>query len=175
MKKLLFILTVGIAVVANADYIYWMVDTPASVNDFSGTPSEVTWGNAIISMQDSGDVTVSGYTPGGSGYLDSLTYAQAQDFNAIDAYTYASIGSDYSGKYFLIELFSSDGSWLGSTSASASSVAQYIFGDNSMAPMPAAAFGQGGTATYNVPEPTSGLLFLVGGMLLGLKRRRQQV
>ena len=33
----------------------------------------------------------------------------------------------------------------------------------------------GGNTTYNVPEPTSGLLFLVGGMLLGLKRRRQQV
>lgn len=173
MKKLLFMLTVGIAVVANADYIYWMVDTPASVQGFSGSPSDVTWGNAIISMQDSGSVTVSGYTPNGSGYLDKLAYGDAQGFNEIEAYTYASIGNNYSGKYFLIELFSDDGSWLASRSASAASLAQYIFDDNSMAPMPATAFGQGGT--YAVPEPTSGLLFLVGGMLLGLKRRRQKV
>ena len=30
-----------------------------------------------------------------------------------------------------------------------------------------------GSQTYNVPEPTSGLLFVIGGMLLGLKRKRQ--
>ena len=30
----------------------------------------------------------------------------------------------------------------------------------------------GGVAA-NVPEPTSGLLFVIGGMLLGLKRKRQ--
>jgi hypothetical protein len=59
---------------------------------------------------------------------------------------------------------------------SASSLADYIFGNNSMSPVAAAAFGKNWTAgTYSVPEPTSGLLFLVGGMLLGLKRRRQQV
>jgi hypothetical protein len=28
-------------------------------------------------------------------------------------------------------------------------------------------------STYAVPEPTSGLLFIIGGMLLGLKRKRQ--
>ena len=175
MKKLLFMLTVGIAVVANADYIYWMVDTPASVKDFSGSTSYVAWDNAILTIQDS-NVTVSGLSSSatsGTGYLDSLTYEQAQGFNDIEAYTYATIGGDYSGKYFLIELFADNGSWVASRSASAESLAQYIFSNNSMAPLPAAAFGQGGT--YAVPEPTSGLLFLVGGMLLGLKRRRQKV
>ncbi len=175
MKKLLFMLTVGIAVIANADYIYWMVDTPASVKDFSGSTSDVAWNNAILTIQDS-NVTVSGLSSGstsGTGYLDSLTYTEAQGFNDIDAYTYATIGDNYTGKYFLIELFANDGSWVASRSASAESLAQYIFSNNSMAPLPAAAFGQGGT--YAVPEPTSGLLFLIGGMLLGLKRRRQKV
>ena len=168
-------LTVGIAVVANADYIYWMVDTPANVKDFSNNTSPVEWSNAILTIQDS-NVTVSGLSSdatSGSGYLDSLTYTQAQGFNDIDAYTYATIGGDYSGKYFLIELFANDGSWVASHSGSASSLAQYIFSSNSMAPLPAAGFGHG--ATFAVPEPTSGLLFLIGGMLLGLKRRRQQV
>lgn len=175
MKKLLFALMVGVAAAANADYIYWMVDTPANVKDFSGSTSEVAWDNAILTIQDS-DVTVSGLSSGatsGTGYLDSLAYSQAQDFNAIDAYTYATIGSGYSGKFFLIELFSDDGSWVASRSASASSLAQVIFGDNSMSTMPARGFGQG--ETFAVPEPTSGLLFVLGGMLLGLKRRRQKV
>ena len=35
------------------------------------------------------------------------------------------------------------------------------------------AFGQTPGTSYNVPEPTSGLLFVIGGMLLGLKRKRQ--
>jgi len=42
-----------------------------------------------------------------------------------------------------------------------------------MSTMPATGFGQQTGATYNVPEPTSGLLFVIGGMLLGLKRKRQ--
>ena len=35
------------------------------------------------------------------------------------------------------------------------------------------AFGQTPGTSYNVPEPTSGWLFVIGGMLLGLKRKRQ--
>ena len=50
----------------------------------------------------------------------------------------------------------------------------YISGGGMITPTPASQMGfGGGTTSYNVPEPTSGLLFLIGGMLLGLKRRRQ--
>ena len=60
----------------------------------------------------------------------------------------------------------------GKTTGLEANLGQYIF-SSPMSVLPATAFGQG--ATYAVPEPTSGLLFLVGGMLLGLKRRRQKV
>lgn len=176
MKKLLFILAVGMALFAKADYIYWMVDNPASGTDISGSSTTFYWSTAALSIQETGDIYAnSTYSEASASGVGTLTSTQASDFKDIDAYAHASIGesSAYSDKYFLIELFASDGSWMAGYSASASSesIAKYIFGDNSMSVMPAAGFGQG--ATYNVPEPTSGLLFLVGGMLLGLKRRRQ--
>ena len=54
-------------------------------------------------------------------------------------------------------------------------LANYIIGGGASQQSSAFAhvgFG-GATTAYNVPEPSSGLLFLIGGMLLGLKRRRQ--
>jgi hypothetical protein len=69
----------------------------------------------------------------------------------------------------MIELI---GDKYGKTTGLEANLGQYIFSSPMSVP-PAFAFGQG--ATYAVPEPTSGLLFVLGGMLLGLKRRRQKV
>ena len=174
MKKILFILAVGLVLSAKADYIYWMVDTPANLRDFSANVDSVEWSRAILSLQND-NVTMSGLSydsTSGSGYLGTLDYVDAVDFNAAGAYAYAPF-ADSSADYFLIELFDDSGKWMGSYSDSKSNLAQYIFGDNTMSVMPAAGFGH--SATFAVPEPTSGLLFLVGGMLLGLKRRRQKV
>ena len=171
MKNLIFALAVCVAIAAKADYIYWMVDPDVKVTNYQGT--ERAWANAILSIRDNGDIYQT------SKYDSSATWqmsnSDAVGYAAYDAYAVANLESNpYNDKYFLIELFSESGSWIGGYSASASSLAQYIFSDNSMSPMPSSAFGQVG-ATYAVPEPTSGLLFLVGGMLLGLKRRRQKV
>ena len=177
MKKIISILAVGLALLANADYIYWMVDNPANGKDISGSPVDggFHWSTAVLSIQDDGRL-VSGITATSfEGATATLSSTAAERLASYDAYATANIGSDYSGKNFLIELFASDGTWMAGYSASAanSAIAKYIFSDNSMSVMPAQGFGQG--ATYAVPEPTSGLLFLIGGMLLGLKRRRQQV
>jgi len=99
------------------------------------------------------------------GTLDSDTW---QTFNEIDAYAYSSFTSTGSGT-FMLELI---GDKYGKTTGLEANLGQYIF-SSPMSVLPAAAFGQG--ATYAVPEPTSGLLFVLGGMLLGLKRRRQKV
>lgn len=177
MKKIIFALSVGLALVARADYIYWMVDNPASGTDISGSSKEFNWANAVLTVQDSGSTyvnsTYSAASSAASTVGGTLSSSQASDFAALETYAYSSIGTDYSSKYILIELFNSQGDWMAGYSAAASSLSSYIFGDNSMSTMPATGFGQGTGATYAVPEPTSGLLFLIGGMLLGLKRRRQ--
>lgn len=172
MKNLIFALAVCVAVAAKADYIYWMVDPDVKVTNYQGV--ENSWANAILSIQENGDIyKTSTYDSSSSSW--KMSNGEAKEYAGYDAYAVANLGNaSYTDKYFLIELFSDSGSWIGGYSASASSLAQYIFSDNSMSPMPSSAFGQVG-ATYAVPEPTSGLLFLVGGMLLGLKRRRQKV
>ena len=162
MKKLLTILAIGFAAVANADYLYWMVDPDVEGKDVSGGTTSFDWTTAVLKYEE--DTTVM-----------SLTKAEAQLYNDLNTYAIADIGNDYSGRSYFIELYNGD-QWLAASEhKSASILSEYIFGNNSMSPVAAAAFGKGPTGTYSVPEPTSGLLFLVGGMLLGLKRRRQQV
>lgn len=169
MKKLIFALAVGLSLIARADYIYWMVDNPAS---------GYTWENAVLTVQNDNRLYANQNYDAASAAASPIGGTLSKsDASAIaelgKGYAYSSIGSDYSGKYILIELFNSQGEWMAGYSAAASSLSSYIFGDNSMSTMPATGFGQQTGATYNVPEPTSGLLFVIGGMLLGLKRKRQ--
>ena len=165
MKKLLTILAIGFAVVANADYLYWMVDPGVEGTGVSGGTTSFDWDKAVLKYEENNTVM-------------EMSSTDAALYNSLNTYAIADIGAanDYSGRSYFIELYNGD-QWLAASEhKSASSLADYIFGNNSMSPVAAAAFGKSGTAgTYSVPEPTSGLLFLVGGMLLGLKRRRQQV
>ena len=161
MKKILFAVAVGISIAANADVIYWMVDSnPIDVAQFSGSPISQTWDEARLKV-DGSDVAY--------GTLSSSAW---RDLNDIDAYAYTALPDSYNS--FAIELYQG-GKFVGQTSGTAAQLAQYIF-SSPMSVLPTTAFGMAAAgSTYAVPEPTSGLLFLVGGMLLGLKRRRQKV
>ena len=101
--------------------------------------------------------------------IGSLTSDAWKTFKEDDAYAYSSFTSNNGSGTFMLELI---GDKYGKISGLEANLGQYIF-SSPMSVLPATAFGQG--ATFVVPEPTSGLLFLVGGMLLGLKRRRQKV
>ena len=156
MKKLIFLIAFASVLAVKADYIYWMIDSnPIDVVDWDGTstvPSNWTTANLYYNNEIIGT-------------LDASTW---ETFHNTDAYAYSSFNSTGAGT-FMIELI---GDKYGKTTGLEANLGKYIF-SSPMSVLPAAAFGQG--ATYNVPEPTSGLLFLIGGMLLGLKRRRQQV
>lgn len=164
MKNVIFALALGFAFAVQADYIYWMLDsTTVNVTQFDTTVKSETWDTAILSYDGQ--------------QIGSMTSSQWSDLDDIGAYAYATYDPKSSPvstdtTTFMIELYSS-GKWLGKTESQARYLEDYIFGNNSMSTMPAQGFGQG--ATYAVPEPTSGLLFVLGGMLLGLKRRRQKV
>ena len=148
-----------------ADYLYWMV---------TNNPDNQTWENYVgqtITFDDwsRADLYYNGDSFSGGTLAGTMTRATADTLNSIGAYAYSSIGDSYdSSTTFFIELYS-DNTYLGRAMGSYSDVAAHIFKDNSMAPL-----GTGWVPTaYAIPEPTSGLLFLLGGMLLGLKRRRQ--
>ena len=164
MKKLLiFAAAVAALAVAQADVLYWMVsDTYAQAADSS---SGETF--ASLYVMDNGVLVASPIdTRSGTQVADAAEYG---DYFTADISSYS--GDAYS---FYIELANGiktspesydtllSNGYIGTSS---------IGGPTSLS---GGGFGQAsGSATYNVPEPTSGLLFLVGGMLLGLKRRRQ--
>lgn len=156
MKNILAAIAAIAAITASADYMYWMVD--------SGVDSTYNWTTAKLVQSNAEPETTIG----------TLSKDSAVALRSMDAYAYSSLYGDsatYNVATYYIELYNGDVLLASSNLGTGSSLAQYIFGDNTMSPiagsglMPAA-------STYNVPEPTSGLLFLVGGMLLGLKRRR---
>ena len=163
MRKfsLIAALIVG-AGLAYGDVLYWMVgddyaaDAIAQGDSTAAKLYYVYGGNATVLETVTGN-DVDDYYPG--------------SFNtSLGSY----VGEGYS---YYVELW--NGSRTSEMTYDVAKVNGYITsgGGMSFTPSPTAqvnGFGSG-TTPYNVPEPTSGLLFLIGGMLLGLKRRRQQV
>lgn len=161
MKKLIAIVAVILACAANADYLYWMVDTTSAEAYDYNTVKLVADGAAIdtITLSDMSAL-------GGATLNDKLATYQSTYGLALETELK---GNSYTS--FLVEL------WNGSDWKAQSNPISYetllassIYKGGVGTPAAPASFG-----TYAVPEPTSGLLFLVGGMLLGLKRRRQKV
>ena len=170
MKKALFVLAAMAVFAVKADYLYWMVtDNPGTHENYVGTPIDFSgWTDAKLFVDGSS------FDNPSSTLVATMTSDDAARLRDNDLYAYANLGS---GTYnpnstFMIELWQG-GSYLGYASASADSLAQYIVTPETMAPVVSG--WMPGASAYAVPEPTSGLLFLIGGMLLGLKRRRQQV
>jgi hypothetical protein len=156
MKKILLTIVLLAVGAVHADYLFWMVgDNPQSGTDISGNPTSFAWTDAKL-VWDGGSM--------------DLTADDAALHKSLDSYAIADVGSEYSSQSFYIELWNGD-KWLAkSPAALGSSLAQFISGSNSLNPVA----GTGWAPTsYSVPEPTSGLLFVIGGMLLGLKRKRQ--
>ena len=154
MKKTLLALVALAGFAAYADYLYWMVDTPLTGYD---------WSTAKL-VNNSNDE------------LGSISYSNMADLNDVGGYTYSSLGTYDDSTSFFIELYNSSSTTdpiARANIGTASSLAAYIFGNNSMAAQGTMGGFAAGPSTFNVPEPTSGLLFLVGGVLLGLRRKRR--
>ena len=167
MKKLVLMFSViAIASIASADILYWMVTEAAYNNSdddvdvyavYSGNPPP-----------DAGKYLVGSATH--SQILDALDYDDPADSQPFQANVGNYTGDGWS---YYIELATS-GTQLASVTWQQAVNAGYLSSGAMSVPTGingATAFG----GAANVPEPTSGLLFLVGGVLLGLKRRRQQV
>ena len=153
MKKTIAILAIGIGLAVHADYLYWMVDT---------TAAEAYEPYTAVRLTD------------GTTELDKYEFAGASDLKAYqaDGGYFELTGSFNDSQSFFVELYNGS-KWLAQSAAiSYSSLLSSgsLIKSGGISPVSgnAASFG-----TYNVPEPTSGLLFIIGGMLLGLKRKRQ--
>ena len=163
MKKLLVIGICAIAALASsADVLYWMVD-----NDYENRSDAVPSTGADLYAVYTGQAATS---------LDHRDNSEISEALAWGDNFEVDLGSSWGdGWSYYVEY--SNGIKTNPMDYSTALSNGYIAKGGSLSTpnlLSNGAFGSN-PATYNVPEPTSGLLFLVGGMLLGLKRRRQQV
>ena len=115
-------------------------------------------------------VGTSGDDTGGHKVLQSSVFADGATIAA------ANIGTDYAGKYFFIELFDAAGQLVGYSEAISGTALNNELRDYKDTSRFAAEWSNlsawnGGTFTA-VPEPTGGLMILLGVGLIGLRRKK---
>lgn len=160
MKTLKVIAMFAVAVAAWSasaevdSYLYWMVGDPVKY-DFNG--ADIDYSYAKVST-DGGETYLTLYGTGGSLDTDILDKGETG---------YAGFASTPGFSSFLFELYNDDDEKVGWTTLSYSQAAQYVY-SNPTSPSAAGVFG----ITQAAPEPSSGILLLVGLAGLALRRRR---
>ena len=165
MKKTKLIASLAIVLAASVasaadSYLYWMVNN-ANYNN-----SVVNFDYATIST-DGGSSYLSLYSSGASGSVTQ--YLWSDGYNSSYGAPSSGIYAGFSGTptSFLVELWNASDTRVGWQSYSYSELAQHLYNSTT---------GGGLTTPFGVsqvvPEPTSGLLMLIGMAGLALKRKR---
>ena len=159
-KKLVVCSAVSaIALFASADVLYWQVESPDDGAEFTAANLYVTGGSLTDPVQ------LASVEPfdGNPGTMTDLTQTDLGSYGT----------SDYS---FYVELANYTGSSLNNGKAYTWSYNELVsagyIATNPFDSPSASAAAAGGNMGAPTPEPTSGMLLLIGGSLLALRRRR---
>lgn len=176
MKKILFSLAlIGTfaAMSAKGDsYIYWMADISDTSQGDNATIAKYGFSYANLIIQDNEGKYVAdlGYAP--SVDTKGLKTAPRVTSESLESF-FANHSTDYSTYSFAVELYNEDFSWkmAKSDAMSWNTLVGYdaLYRSTWEGGAGKAAFT---SFTYNAPEPTSGLLILLGMCGLALKRKR---
>ncbi len=157
MRKLLILAAaIAISYISSADVLYWMVGDDYDSTKYEGASLYAVSGDTTYQLATKDNAAIASAT---SGFDDAAPFS-------------TDLGSYTTGWSYYVELI--NGAKTDPITYRDAVDNGYIAVGSSMAApklLTNGAFGQ--AQTYNVPEPTSGLLFVIGGMLLGLKRKRQ--
>lgn len=160
MKKIvLFVIVAAFAVIAQATELWWFVAENVQV-DGAAAP---TWNTATVYASNSGNNF--GGASIGSWSKEDLDFGGGVGFTELDS-VYAS-----SGYSFYIELLNSTERIATSSAVSYDDLLQQGAIASSMQSTPSV-YQFSNFSTQVVPEPTSGLLMLIGLAGLALKRKR---
>ena len=170
MKKLIFaVICAFVGVVAHADAMYWQL----AGQNITGLSDPNCWTMARIEVYSGGEATGT-YLH----YLDDhdIEYMDKNETGAwfdVDMSNYPSVSPEYS---FVLELVNDDLQIQAATTpVSYSSLSDKIVSEstfNSISPLNYSTYNAGANTTADLPEPTSGLLMLLGASLLALRRRQ---
>ncbi len=156
---------------ASADLLYWQVGG-AFGNELSGDKYNETINFAYATVKADGSLLYNYTSEGATAYwkLYATGYKKTDALNNTTSEP-AYFGSFNSGSVssFLVELWDGSDNRVGWQSYSASALANNIWKSDT----PAASGGTPLTVTGVVPEPTSGLLLLLGMAGLALRRKRR--
>ena len=175
MKKSIFLAALLIAIGASASdsYLYWMVNTADTTPDYSG------YSYARIKAVDGGTETyLSIYEAdfdqplevGGVSGVSQSTVDDYADFGSSAGFYASLAGINLSTASFIVELYNDDGKFLAQSfnDGSYGTVSGMIYNGGISIP-PAMPWKAG---SFDVPEPSSGLLMLLGMAGLALRRRK---
>lgn len=163
MKKLFFIVALlgSMAALAEDSYLYWMV-SPSSMSDNDYLKVRLANSDTYLTLYNEGFAELS----------HDSTVASKADVVEADAWGegfYAGFNGSSLPADFIIELYNEGGQFLGQSALYAvASDSQYIYRGGMGLPTAAAV----AISTFAIPEPSSGLLMLVGCAMLGLRRRK---
>ncbi len=167
MKKLLIVLAaIALAVGANANTLLW------GVNASGGSLDTTKFADATVYLMYSTTAVTIPTVSKTSGFSTSDLTAGAQLLTgdmADGAFSGSDLITSMSGKtWFYMAAISDDGKYMAITTKTKTATMGAGTGNTSLRWTPAQFTVYGGS----IPEPTSGLLLLVGGAMLALRRKR---
>ena len=163
---------------ASASVLLWLVDDQAASDAGIGSwdTVKVSYGNADAYSTSTHDyLNIGGQSS--SSWGESLTSTQIGNIEKYEGFALADLsgitGGDANSQYYFIELYNGE-NLVGytSTGLGGNDLSNYIKEWSDLSNMTQSMTGWGGAQFTAVPEPTSGMLMLLGMALLGLRRKK---